>query len=791
MWAVAGVRRAFVVAVACSAAASVALAGDQDFYQAYYLQHGKGDIEAAAKLYEKVANDRSADESLRAEARRRLAECGEELAAEDFTRLMPRNAWAYVEVNRPGDQLLSLLGQLGLLIEADAKADRDEPRKYGISPVVIRELLGMRGVAVAITGFDPAMNVPKGVAVCHPGRLEVVRGILETALPVGGEVTQSIGGFETYVIENMVYVTLTQTLAVVSCDRAEIEGVIERLSGDESESLADNEGLADALKMRNDGLLFFCVNAKPIMPFLKMGIAAAGTQSREAAMAQALLDIDSLRSLVGQAGVRDEGLYLDVAINLDKGHHNLVYNFFRMPAIERDTLRSIPRGSAAFVAAALNEADSRFASGRGEAGRDGERREIVTAMDIGREIFGNIVSFGAFVLPPEGEMVRVGGEPIPDAALVMTVNNPAKSEALWTQMLGIASMASGEGTMEGRVGEVDGVQVRGFALPEGITVYVAVSGNDVLVSPSRNAIGRAVAARHGGESVLDDPAFAPSLERFGDSTTLLSASHPLRCVQIARMYMSPQEFSDIEPYIGLLSDTVCTTTVNHSAETFRISSTVTGIPDISGLVTQVVKDVKAGREPFQHGRAAGTVREEIVVAPRAREQRERRAARSERAAVEEKRGEEQRQSRGAEAAEKTEETADAGDLQADFEEAAEKGDHEAANLIGARLVKALGDDAQALNNFAWALLTEERFGGQYAKLALKLSQKSNELTKQGNWYYVDTLAHAHFALGDVKEAIRLERRAVELAKGDTRVSEARQALEKFEKALEEGARSGR
>lgn len=792
MWAAAASRRAFALAVTCVTAASVALAGDQDFYQAYYLQHGKGDVAGAAKLYQKVANDRSADESLRAEARRRLAECGEELAAADFTRLMPPNAWAYVEINRPGDQLLSLLGQLGLLIEPDAKAGKDGPRKFGISPVVIRELLGMRGVAVAITGFDPAMQAPKGVAVFHPGRLEVVRGILETALPVGGEIVQPVGGFETYCIENVVYVTLTQTLAVVSADRAEIQGVIDRLSGEDDESLAGNADLADALKMRNDGLLFFCVNAKPIMPFLKMGIAAAGTQSREVAMAQALLDIDSLRSVVGQAGVRDEGLYLDVAVNLDKGHHNLVYNFFRMPAIERDTLRSIPRGSAAFIAAALNEADSRFGSGRGDVGRDGER-EIVTAMDIGREVFGNIVSFGAFVLPPEGEMVRIDGEPIPDAALVMTVNNPAKSEALWTQMLGIASMASGEGSMEGQVGEIDGVQVRGFALPEGINVYVAVSGNDVLVSPSRNAIGRAVAARHGGESVLDDPAFAASLDRFGDSTTLLSASHPLRCVQIAKLYMSPREFAEIEPYIGLLSDTVCTTTVNHSAETFHISSAVTGIPDVSGLVTQLVNDLKAGREPFQHaGYVAGTVRQEAPAAPRRAAQRERRPARAERAAAAEDRREETRRPRRAESAKPVEETADADALQADFEEAAEKGDHEAANLIGARLVKALGDDAQALNNFAWALLTEDRFGGHYAKLALKLSQKSNELTEQGNWYYVDTLAHAYFALGDVKEAVRLERRAVKLAEGDGRASEARQALEKFEKALDkDGADSGR
>jgi hypothetical protein len=308
----------------------------------------------------------------------------------------------------------------------------------------------------------------------------------------------------------------------------------------------------------------------------------------------------------------------------------------------------------------------------------------------------------------------------------------------------------------------------------------------VLVSPSKTAISRAIAARHSGQSVLDDPAFGPSLERFGEHTTLLAASHPLRCTQIARLYMSPREFAEIEPYIGLLSETVCTTTLNHSAETFHISSTVTGIPDVSGLVTQLVSDLKAGREPFQHAAHVPTPAQRAeaprqVEAPRLREQRARAARRAERTAVaEEPRAEPRKAETRVEAAE---ETADADTLQADFEEAVEKGDREAAELIGARLLKAFGDEADAMNQFAWGLLTEDRFGGQYAKLALKVSQRSNVLTHQSNWFYVDTLAHAYFALGDLKEAIRLERRAVELAAGDRRADEARQALERFEKAL--------
>lgn len=203
---------------------------EDKFYRAFYLEQAGGDWAAAAELYQEIASDHQADPELRSQAKAHLAICREELASGDFARLMPPEAWAYVEIKRPGDQFLKLLNELGLLAEADRIPTKGE-RRIAISPALIREGLGIRGAAVAITGFNPLKQVPSGVLVFHPGDLEVVRGLIETALPIGGQATEPIEGFATYQVEGKAFVTLTSRLVVVSSERSQIKGVLDRLSG--------------------------------------------------------------------------------------------------------------------------------------------------------------------------------------------------------------------------------------------------------------------------------------------------------------------------------------------------------------------------------------------------------------------------------------------------------------------------------------------------------------------------------------------------------------------------------
>lgn len=746
------------------AAASLAHADswEDKFYRAFYLETAQGDVAGALDLYRQVSTAEQADAGLRARAETRRQACEEELASADFARLMPPDTLVYAELNRPGEKLLGLIEALGLLA-TDEHPTVERQQRFAISPVLINAFLDIRGVAVAVTGFDPINQKPVGVAVFHPGNLELVRGLLETALPVAAEPVKPIAGYPTYKVEGEALVTLTKRLVVVSPQRGLIVNVIRRLKGESDRSLATSEALAEVLKDREEALLFFCVNAKPIMPLLNAAMAAGGTQSRELAMAQAVLDLNSIHSLTGRADISGEGLSLEMTLRLDEGHHNLVYNLLRMPPLDRETLRCVPQGAAGFLAMALNEPGSGAAT---PSARQSEKPPVVTGLDFGREIFANIVGLAVYVLPPSGA-TATGGPPIPDVAAVITVRDPSKSEALWTQVLGVASLAAGGRAIEGAAIEIEGTQVRSYAFPDGITIYFATLDNTVLISPSQSAMARSLAARRNAKSILDDPTFAASLSRLGPDSTIAMFAHAGRCVEIAKQYAPPRDLAEMEPWLGVLDETVASVVVTHSGEVFRFSAMVSGMPDIGDLVTQLILDQ---RQKQQARQAA------------AKQRREQRRQLSRLTSSE----------RWGEALEQVDslladrESPDVNLLLEKFRILAVGQENRAAALaVGELILKKAHDAEGTLNNFAWALLTEEQYQDRFDELALWLSERSNEITGHGVWQYVDTLAWAKFKTGDIQAALELEKKALALCDDEGETDELKKALAKFEAALDQ------
>lgn len=398
------ILRGLAAALVALAAAGSAASGQtpaQRLHEAFYLEQTKGDFAAAAKLYAQVVETGAAPAELRSEAKGRLAACQEELAATDFARLLPPEPLAFVELNRPGERLGKLLEKLGLLAAPGGPPPAPGQNRLAISPQVVNALLGVRGCAVAITGFDPTRQQPMGVAVLHPGDVELIRGLIETALPVQSDVVDPIDGHPTYRVEG-IYVTLTKRLVIAATSPAEIEAVLERTKDPGAPSLAANPELADVLGQRGGALLFFCLNPKPLMPLVNVMMAGAA-QSREVALVRALLDPESFRSLTGRFDLSDQGVLLQMTLRLDREHRNLVYNFLRRPAIDPATLRGVPAGSAALLALAMNPAPAKYAT---PAGAAEQGPPIVTALDIGRELFANINGIAVCLMPSVEEAQR-------------------------------------------------------------------------------------------------------------------------------------------------------------------------------------------------------------------------------------------------------------------------------------------------------------------------------------------------------------------------------------------------
>ena len=78
-----------------------------------------------------------------------------------------------------------------------------------------------------------------------------------------------------------------------------------------------------------------------------------------------------------------------------------------------------------------------------------------------------------------------------------------------------------------------------------------------------------------------------------------------------------------------------------------------------------------------------------------------------------------------------------------------KNDRDAARAKAEQIADSLADDANGLNNFAWALLTDEKYDGGYDDVALQFAERSNKLSGFDSWAYLDTLALARFRAGDV------------------------------------------
>lgn len=109
-----------------------------------------------------------------------------------------------------------------------------------------------------------------------------------------------------------------------------------------------------------------------------------------------------------------------------------------------------------------------------------------------------------------------------------------------------------------------------------------------------------------------------------------------------------------------------------------------------------------------------------------------------------------------------------------------------AGVFRPLMLAACGDDPHQLNRVAWDICTAEGLAHRDLDLALQAARKADELTDGEDAAIVDTLARALFDLGQVGEAIKHQKRAIEAA-GDNpyMLEDLRATLERYEKAAQE------
>jgi thiol-disulfide isomerase/thioredoxin len=106
--------------------------------------------------------------------------------------------------------------------------------------------------------------------------------------------------------------------------------------------------------------------------------------------------------------------------------------------------------------------------------------------------------------------------------------------------------------------------------------------------------------------------------------------------------------------------------------------------------------------------------------------------------------------------------------------------------LGKKLLAKGGHDPDLMNQAAWTVLTSEMVKTRDLQFALKASKAAFDATKGQDASIVDTYARALFETGDVKGAIRHQKKAIELL-GDNK--EARVELEKTLRRYENAAKT--
>lgn len=573
----------------------------QAFRDAYYLETHEGDLPGAIAAYEKVLASGDAPAEILAEARARLAGCREDLRSADLAALMPPDAIAYLEVRQPGAQLEKLLKLLGLTAPAAdvgplAESGNDEgfaipgqpaliiPRKIVISSALIREAKAFRGAALALTHMDFDSGQPRGVAIMHPGDVNLLRGLIETGVQFIRP-AEPIREFRTIEVRDAgctATIVFTHRLVIAGTHRELVADVVERLLSDQP-SLARSDAFLNQTAPRADAVLYAFVNTQELLRRLQQVASHDPDARQRLAVGQAAFDLAHLNAASLAIGASDEGIAAEFVMAMADGQMNLVYNLLRTPPMRGDALQRVPAGAAAVLAVGINPGHPTNDAAR--SATQAQTVQAITGLDLGRELFANIRELAVFVLPSaDGAPAQPRLHPIPDACLVTVVGDPAKSEALWGFLLALPGRFSGNPDLKPEVSTTSGVEVRAYPLPSGLKFHFVRNGSSILIGSTAEAIAAALAAQSTGQNVLTDSALAGATGRIGENTSIAVIAHAGRLAQLAAQRARGDDAHALALVSQAAAETTATITVDEAPTRLRIHARIDRLPNVQQVL---------------------------------------------------------------------------------------------------------------------------------------------------------------------------------------------------------------
>lgn len=569
--------------------------GVEGLYKAYYLEHAQRDYAAAQRNYASLLDGR-VDPSVRDVAQSGYARCRDNLAAQNMATLMPPDALAYIELNRPGEivqKLAEMLGLTGKSMQeilatrpsADASGAFRIPDEIVISPALFEALSSFGGAGAAITSFDPEGNTPPaGVLVIHHGDTDILRGLLETGFQFS-PTAEKIHDMPTFGIAvpelGRVVGVLTEALLIVGTDRDLVSGVVDRLVDPKVASLASRDDLSEVAEQREGATLFVYADIQAVLRAAKANMSEGDL--REFNAANAIADLDSFRWAALSFGIHEGTLGANLAIRLADNHHSIAYNLTRLTPLGHKSLAKVPPDAAAIFALGLNPALVQTAA---DAAQSRAETQGVTGFDLGREFFGNIQEICVYVVPGKMSTPERGPDVVPNIGIVLTVNDISRSKALWDQFLALPGLIGNEGEpIRPKEMKIGTTPVTAYAIPDFGRIYLTELDNALVIGATRTATKAAIRAQSKGESILDEGDFARAFEKMPRDTSMMAVAHFGRLAEVARGMDGPEAMSMAmaEP---MLSDMVGWAAIGQAHNQFSISVALRGLPNVNVALKQ-------------------------------------------------------------------------------------------------------------------------------------------------------------------------------------------------------------
>jgi hypothetical protein len=267
---------------------------------------------------------------------------------------------------------------------------------------------------------------------------------------------------------------------------------------------------------------------------------------------------------------------LSAQMNLMPGHKNMIYALVRTAPMTKRSLTLVPQGSAGVLTVGLNPPGPAAPTVTNADGTPS-----TSLMDVGRELFGNIDEVSVFVLAPAGE---AKGGPFPEIGAVIAVKDAAKSEALWNQILSLATLFGAGRPQPPQEVEIAGKKGQVYRF-DGVPPIAVVRTEGELVVGTQAAVTAAISAGANKKSITDDPAFEPLLARLTPNASKALLVDVGRAAEIA-LAMSGRD-PDLEMIAALVHDMKVSLVTDEAPNRLTIEAELTGLPkfrDIVGLL---------------------------------------------------------------------------------------------------------------------------------------------------------------------------------------------------------------